>query len=137
MSATPTENLELRAEINVTPLVDVVLVLLVIFMVVAPLLQHKLPVELPVAQTARKTQPTDRITLTIESDGGLNLAGVPVAREELSARLEELLAGAGTRVIFLAAAAGLSYGTVVEVMDRCRAAGVTTIGVLTRPSQQP
>jgi biopolymer transport protein TolR len=106
-------------------------------MVVAPLLQHELPVDLPVAQTAREAQPTDQITLTIAADGGLTLADITVKREELGARLEQLLAGAGTRTIFLAAAAGLSYGTVVEVMDRCRAAGVTTIGVLTRASQQP
>jgi biopolymer transport protein ExbD len=132
MAATSSEDLELRAEINVTPLVDVVLVLLVIFMVVAPLLQHELPVDLPVARSARNAEPADRLVLAVEPDGALSLSGVPVTRQELSARLEQLVAGGGGRTIFLAAAASLRYGAVVEVMDLCRAAGVTSIGVLTR-----
>ena len=133
MAFSTADDAELKAEINVTPLVDVVLVLLVIFMVVAPMLHHhEVPVELPVAKTARDTDAADQVTLAVADDGTLTLAGAPVSHAELGARLRELYSGRSERTIFLAAARNLAYGAVVDVLDQCREAGVTTIGILAR-----
>ena len=65
-------------------------------------------------------------------DGTLTLAGAPVSHAELGARLRELYSGRSERTIFLAAARNLAYGAVVDVLDQCREAGVTTIGILAR-----
>ncbi len=137
MAFSPTDDAELKAEINVTPLVDVVLVLLVIFMVVAPMLHHhEVPVELPVAETARDAD-TDQVTLAVADDGTLTLAGTSVSHAELGPRLRELYAGRVERTIFLAAARNLAFGAVVDVLDQCREAGVTTIGILARQVETP
>lgn len=126
---------ELQAEINVTPLVDVVLVLLVIFMVVTPLLKHELPIELPLAENSRNTQDLSQLTLTLAADGGLLLNGEPMLREALTTQLRTIYAERADKTIFLEADRNLSYGQVVDVMDDCRAAGVATIGVITKKEQ--
>ena len=121
-----------RAEINVTPLVDVVLVLLVIFMVVTPLLKQEQPVELPITKTSRAGDESRQMTLTIAADGALSLDGTAIARDRLAERLDSIFAGRDDRTVFLAADKSLSYATVVEVIDACRAAGVTAIGLVTQ-----
>jgi biopolymer transport protein ExbD len=126
------EDEELKSEINVTPLVDVVLVLLVIFMVVTPLLKQEVPVELPLAKSGRQTQDLAQLTLSILADGSLLLNGEGIPREELTARLTGIYAARADKTIFLEADRHLLYDRVVEVMDECRAAGVTTIGVITK-----
>lgn len=120
-----------RAEINVTPLVDVVLVLLVIFMVVTPLLKQEQPVELPITKASRPADDTRQLTLTIAADGSLTLDGAAIARDRLGERLDAIFAGRDDRTVFLAADRSLGYATVVEVIDACRAAGVTAIGLVT------
>jgi biopolymer transport protein TolR len=136
MAIDTSESEELRADINVTPLVDVMLVLLVIFMVVTPLLKREVPIDLPVATTSREAGVSGQVTLTILADGGLLLDDVPIAGEVAEETLRALYATRGDRTIFLAADRGLSYGRVVEMMDVCRAAGVERIGVVTRPPGQ-
>jgi biopolymer transport protein ExbD len=126
------DNEELQAEINVTPLVDVVLVLLVIFMVVTPLLKQEVPIELPLAENSRSTQDLSQLTLTLAADGSLLLNGEPMLREALTAQLQTIYAERADKTIFLEADRNLSYGQVVDVMDDCRAAGVASIGVLTK-----
>ena len=126
------EHEDLKAEINVTPLVDVVLVLLVIFMVVAPLLKKEMPVELPLAENSRQTQDLSQLTLTILANGSLLLNGTGIPREGLVTRLAALYAVRADKTIFLEADRNLLYDRVVEVMDECRAAGITTIGVITK-----
>jgi len=123
---------ELQAEINVTPLVDVVLVLLVIFMVVTPLLKQEVPIELPLADNSRTTQDLTQLTLTIAADGGVLLNSQPMLREALVAQLQAIYAERTDKTIFLEADRNLSYGQVVDVMDDCKAAGVTAIGVITK-----
>jgi biopolymer transport protein ExbD len=122
----------LQSEINVTPLVDVVLVLLVILMVVTPVLKQELPIELPLADNGRETNDLAQLTLTLAADGGLLLNGQPVLREALIAQLQALYADRADKTIFLEADRNLAYGQVVDVMDDCRAAGVATIGVITK-----
>jgi biopolymer transport protein ExbD len=124
---------ELRAELNVTPFVDVMLVLLVIFMVVAPQLTRETPVDLPAAKHARATDAGDRLILAVGADGALTLDGLAVAREELPARVREMLAGRSDGALLLEADRAVAHGVVVEVLDECRSGGVTAIGIVTRP----
>jgi biopolymer transport protein ExbD len=123
---------ELQSEINITPLVDVVLVLLVIFMVVTPLLKQEVPIELPIADNSRATQDLTQLTLTIAADGGVLLNSQPMLREALVTQLQAIYAERADKTIFLEADRNLSYGHVVDVMDDCKAAGVTAIGVITK-----
>lgn len=121
-----------RAEINVTPLVDVVLVLLVIFMVVTPLLKQEAPVELPITRSSEAASDDRQLTLGIAADGVLTLDGESIPRDRLEERLESIFAGSEDRTIFLAADRSLSYAAVVDVIDACRSAGVTAIGLVTQ-----
>jgi len=123
---------ELQSEINITPLVDVVLVLLVIFMVVTPLLKQEVPIELPLADNSRTTQDLTQLTLTIAADGGVLLNSQPMLREALVTQLQAIYAERDDKTIFLEADRNLSYGRVVDVMDDCKAAGVTAIGVISK-----
>jgi biopolymer transport protein ExbD len=126
-----------RAEINVTPLVDVVLVLLVIFMVVTPLLKQEHPVDLPITKASKAADDTRQLTLTIAADGSLTLDGAAIARDRLGERLESIFAGRDDRTVFLAADRSLSYASVMDVIDACRAAGVSAIGLVTQKPPAP
>ena len=126
---------DLRAEINVTPLVDVVLVLLVILLLVAPMLKDELPVELPIA--AHADQPSIATpTLAIAADGGVTFDGTPLPSDDLAARLTAMYAGRADASVLLAADRSLPYARVVEVIDACRAAGIARIGIVTAPSDR-
>src|SRR5262245_54929761 len=132
MAMNLSEDEELKADINVTPLVDVVLVLLVIFMVVTPLIKQEVPIELPQAENSKQTQDLSQLILTVLADGSLLLNRETIAREELTSRLTALYAIRSDKTIFLEADRSLVYDRVVQVMDECRAAGVTTIGIITQ-----
>jgi len=122
---------ELRSDINVTPLVDVMLVLLVIFMVVTPLLHLQMPIDLPRVRTAEEVDATAQHRVTIAADGTLRLDDAQIALADLTHAVRHVLADRAEHTIFLEADRGLPYATVVDVMDRCRAAGVDRLGVLT------
>jgi biopolymer transport protein ExbD len=128
---------DLRAEINVTPLVDVVLVLLVILLLMAPMLKEELPVELPLATHADDQTGSVTPTLTVASDGAITFEGTPLPSDDLAARLTAIYAARGDKTVMLAADRSLAYARVVEVMDACRAAGVERIGVVTAPPPSP
>lgn len=125
-------NEEFNSEINVTPLVDVVLVLLIIFMVVTPLLKQEVPIELPLADNSREAKDLSQLTLTIDAEGLLLLNGEDILAEALLPHLQAIYMSRTDKTIFVEADRNLSYGRVVDVMDDCRAAGVTTIGVITK-----
>jgi len=129
------ENDELKSEINVTPLVDVMLVLLVIFMAVTPLLRRALPLELPIAEHAANASSPTQVTLTAAADGRLALDEEPVEESGLEARLRALFASRTEKTIFLAADRSLFYSRVVDLMDVCRMAGIERIGVITRKAK--
>jgi biopolymer transport protein ExbD len=126
------EDEELKSDINVTPLVDVVPVLLVIFMVVTPLIKQEVPVELPLAESSHQTQDLSQVILTVRADDSLLLNHETVPRQELTARLAAISATRNDKTIFLEADRSLLYDCVVQGMDKCRAAGMTTIGVITQ-----
>ena len=120
------------ADINVTPLVDVMLVLLVVFMVVAPLLRREIPVDLPRTESSRDADAGAQIVLTATADGRVLLDGEPVADADLPDRLRARYATHPDRLIYLAADRSLPYRRVVDLMDVCRAAGAERIGIVTQ-----
>lgn len=120
------------SEINVTPFVDVMLVLLIIFMVAAPLLTVGIPVELP--QTAANALPTDEeepLTVTITADGSLLIQTTAVAGTELIPRLTSIAAERTSDRIFLRADGANAWNRVAEVMGALNAAGFSNIGLVT------
>jgi biopolymer transport protein ExbD len=135
MAQPVTTNDDLKAEINVTPLVDVVLVLLVILMGVTPLLKEEVPIELPIADNSRSAAETAQVTLGLTSDERILLNGVEVPAEELLARLTAMYADRADKTIFLEADRGLPHGRIVDLIDDARAAGVVQIGIVTKKGQ--
>ena len=123
------------AEINVTPFVDVMLVLLIIFMVAAPLLASGVPVELPESRAEALTQDSDQLTVTITGDGAIYLDDAAMAAGELPARLGEAIpAGGEAPLVTLRADRALDYGRVMAVMGELSRAGFTSISLVTSGS---
>jgi biopolymer transport protein ExbD len=114
-------------EINVTPLVDVVLVLLLVFMVTAPMMSRGIDVSLPVANQPQKA-PEDRITVSINSQERVYVADQPIAMPLLQDHIKGLMEGRTSKVVYLRADERLRYGKVIEVVDRIKRAGVEQIG---------
>jgi biopolymer transport protein TolR len=130
----------LMADINVTPLVDVMLVLLIIFMITAPMLHRGIAVRLPESKTDNLRQsPESPLVLSLRSDRALFLGETPVARGVLEDRLRATLASRKDKTIFLKADRGLPYGFVVDILDALNRSGIDGIGMITTPggSSQP
>ena len=127
------------AEINVTPLVDVMLVLLIIFMVTAPMLAAGIKVNLPNAQTALPLESKDPVVVTVSRDGALSVGKDAVSRDELVAAVKAKL-GAANGVVQLRGDREAAYGDVVSVMDDLAANGLTRIAIVSsgrRPLPSP
>ncbi len=123
------------ADINVTPLVDVMLVLLIIFMVTAPMLHTGISVALPkTATTNLRSNPEDPIVLSISRDGLYYINETPVARGLLRDRLRSILRGRKEKAVLLKADRGLSYGTVIETLDLLNRMGIESLGLMTDTS---
>jgi biopolymer transport protein TolR len=123
------------SEINIIPLVDVILVLLLIFMLTAPLMHRGIDVNLP-RSSGRPTAVEERLVLTLTRDRAVYLNDKPVPWAGLEPRLRDLLRQRADRTIYLKADQGLSYGFVVETMDRLRRAGVEKLGMVTEPARE-
>lgn len=121
------------SEINVTPLVDVMLVLLIIFMITAPMLQEGMDVELPVAAGSPQPSVPDELVLTVTKTGALFLNQTAYSLEELSSKLQAIYRVRPDQRILLRADSAVSYGTVVGVMDVVKQAGIVQLGMLTQP----
>ncbi|MEW9855702.1 ExbD/TolR family protein [Novosphingobium sp. M1R2S20] len=121
------------ADINVTPLVDVMLVLLIIFMVTAPLLKAAVPIELPDSRAKAMAEEAEQMTITIQSDRTVYLEEAPLAPGELTDRLTAVPAGADGKkpLVTLRADKALDYGTVMSVMGELNRAGFTSISLVT------
>lgn len=126
----------LNAEINVTPLVDVMLVLLIVFMVAAPLLSVGVPVELP--KTDAKSLPAEQepITITVNEDGLIYIQDTEIALDDLAPRLEAIATNGYDERIYLRADEDSDYGAVIKVMARVNAAGFSNLGLVTDPISQ-
>ena len=120
------------SEINVTPFVDVMLVLLIIFMVAAPMLTVGVPVELPeIAATALPTEAEEPLTVTMTAQGALLIQKTEVDANELITKLQLIAAERDSDRLFLRADAAISYGQVAQVMGALNAAGFRNIGLVT------
>ena len=118
---------------NVTPIIDVMLVLLIIFMVVTPLTQAGHDVELPESaeNVAQDAQPDpNQLVLSIDSQGNVSINKQDVATEALPSRIRDLFEPRADKTIFLRAAPNLNYGEVVAVLDICRGNGVERVGIV-------
>jgi biopolymer transport protein TolR len=120
-----------NSEINVTPFVDVMLVLLVIFMVTAPLMQQGMNVDLPETTTQALRVKDAPLILTVRKDGKYFLGRKEVEEKELQARLEAVFEARGSKEIYLRADKNAPYGVVVKAMSAARRAGSTQMGIVT------
>jgi len=121
------------SEINVVPLVDVVLVLLLIFMLTAPMMYRGIDVNLP-KTSSKPTAVEERMVLTLTKDQVIYLNERPVPLAGLDAQLRDIFKNRNDKTLYLKADQTLSYGFVVGTMDRVRRAGVEKMGMVTEPS---
>ena len=120
-----------KSDINVTPLVDVMLVLLIIMMIVAPMLQKGVEVTLPTAANRTdKPDTQDQVVVGVTADGRLHLNSVTLADDELASRAREALETAREKIVYLKADKDAAYGRVMAAMDALREAGIEDIGLI-------
>ena len=121
------------SEINVTPFVDVMLVLLIIFMVTAPLIQQGIDVELPKTHSEGLKSVEDALVITVKRDGTLYVQSAEVPMKELEAKLEKIFTTRESREAFLRADSKVNYGTVARALAVLQRAGASRIGMVTEP----
>jgi len=124
------------SQINITPLVDVMLVLLIIFMVTAPILQQGVSVDLPEVTTAPLVGSEEQLVVIVTKDGKVQLNDTPMKVEELGRKLSAVMSVKPDRQVYLRADKNVSYGKVVEVMAAVRTAGVRKLGMVTEPAKE-
>ncbi len=127
---------KLLADINVTPLVDVVLVLLIIFMVTAPMLQMGIDVNLPRVKSKSIDVTEEKLILTINSGKEIYINKNKTSITDLGTKLESIFASRIDREVFMRADKNVPYGFVVEVMSVVRKAGVDRLGMITEPPNE-
>jgi TolR protein len=121
-----------KSDINVTPLVDVMLVLLIIMMLVAPMLQQGVAVRLPTASnTVDKPETQEQTVLAISKDKSFYLNAKPVTEGEMATRLNEILENKKEKIVLIKADEEVEYGAVMQAMDQLRQAGIEDIGLIT------
>ena len=122
----------LKADINVTPLVDVMLVLLIIMMLIAPMLQQGVSVRLPQASnTADKPETQDQTVVAVTSDKRLYLNGVPIQEGELQSKIQTLMETRKEKVVLIKGDEEAPYSAIMNAMDRLRGANIENIGLIT------
>jgi biopolymer transport protein TolR len=123
----------LMSDINVTPFVDVMLVLLIIFMVTAPMMVQGVDVALPEVSAKPMVTEKENLTVTIDREANIYINDFQVRMDFLKEKLEKILAGKTDREVFFRADKDVSYGVVVSVMAEIKAAGVDRLGMVTDP----
>jgi biopolymer transport protein ExbD len=127
-----------KSDINVTPLCDVMLVLLIIMMIVAPLLQQGVSVTLPKAQnTVDKPEVQGQTVVAIAKDKSMYVNAKLVQEQEMATRINEILENAKEKVVLIKADEEVEYGAVMAAMDQLRQAGIEDIGLITDPKRAP
>ena len=125
------------ADINITPMVDVMLVLLIIFMVAAPLMVAGVPVELPKTSAVKLGQTQKPLVVTLTTDGSLQLRDEFIPRAQIVTRLLALRAAEGDTVVYVRADKAQAYGDVMEILGRVGEAGYGRVSLLAQPSGAP
>ena len=126
------ERFSSRGDINVTPLIDIVLVLLIVFMVMTPVMLKELVAQIPQQQSEDTQPPAENpIIVSLAADGTIALGGEAVALESLAGAVGERLAHDRQRVVFFRIDDHARYGRAVKLMDVCRGAGALTLGIVT------
>ena len=119
------------SEINVTPMVDVMLVLLIIFMVAAPLLQVGVPIELPQAKGKQLESNKEPLVISVKSDGNVFIGETQVPLDEVAPKLKAIAKNGYDEQIFVRGDKGVAYGTVMRVMGRISAGGFRKVSLVT------
>jgi len=128
----------LNSDINVTPLVDVCLVLLIIFMVVTPMLQKGVAVNLPMTEEPEKTPDTDKqLQISVKSDGTVYLGPVVVRQEQVESELKSIHDKTPDREIAVKGDRLVKYGKVLDVLKACREVGFNNVGLIAQPKKGP
>jgi biopolymer transport protein TolR len=122
------------SQINVTPLVDVMLVLLVIFMVTAPMMQQGVQVNLPKAETKALSTPQESVVVSVERSGRVFINSNEIPSDDLKNKLAEMFASRSKKEVFLKADKDVPYGEVVKTMAEIKGAGIERLGMVTEPS---
>jgi len=133
------EGKKVNSNINVTPMVDVMLVLLIIFMVITPMLNNKVNLDLPTATAAvvmENANKEDAITIAVTRDGKVFLGGDPVNPDDLGPKISDKLTNKTDKEVYLRADNRALYGRVMDAVDGIRAAGVSQLGLLTEKKDQ-
>ncbi len=123
------------SEINVTPFVDVVLVLLIIFMITAPVLQSGIEVSVPKTQTVKEIT-EERLVITIDRGQRVYLGNEPVNIHQIGAKLREKVRDPESQAVFLRSDENVPFGAFATVMDAVKQAGITNVSIVTEPLNQ-
>ena len=121
------------SQINVTPLVDVMLVLLIIFMVTAPILQQGVPVDLPKVSAGPLAGQEEQLVVNVAKGGQFYLNDTPMTADQLTAKLRAIAAARPDRQLYVRADQSVPYGQVMQVMGAVRDAGLVKVGLVTEP----
>jgi biopolymer transport protein ExbD/biopolymer transport protein TolR len=138
--ATRNEGSKVNSNINVTPMVDVMLVLLIIFMVITPMLNNKVNVDLPKTDSAvvmEDANKEDAITVAVTRDGRTFLGGDQVTLDDLGPKISAKLENRTNKEVYMRADARANYGKVMDAVDGIRAGGVSQLGLLTEKRETP
>ena len=124
---------------NVIPMADIMLVLLIIFMVVTPMLQKSLPVEMARVNNAHEMQDADKddaIIVAVTRDGTIYLKNTKITKDDITGQIKDMLSARLDKTVYVKSDARAKYGDVVAVVDEIRSAGVDQLGLLTEQNQQ-
>ncbi|HEX7191217.1 MAG TPA: ExbD/TolR family protein [Thermoanaerobaculia bacterium] len=128
----------LNSEINVTPLVDVCLVLLIIFMVVTPMLQKGVPINLPVTEEPERTPDTEKqLQISVKGEGIVYLGPNAVRKEQVDSELKAIHDRTPDREIAVKGDKQVKYGAVLDVLKSCREVGFNNVGLIAQPKRSP
>jgi biopolymer transport protein ExbD len=128
----------MNSEINVTPLVDVCLVLLIIFMVVTPMLQKGVPINLPVTEEPERTPDTEKqLQISVKADGSVYLGSSVVRKDQVQAELEQIHQRTPDREIAVKGDKLVKYGDILDVLKACREVGFNDVGLIAQPKRAP
>ncbi len=137
MRRPPIRSYRTVAEINIANLVDVVLVLLIIFMISAPLLQSGIEVDLPKTQAAPVQEDAEGVVITIDKKGGIYINDVWSRLDNFEPQLDRAMKAKGTHDVYIRGDSTIPYGLAIDVIGRIRAMGVEGIGLITTPPTTP